>query len=287
MSESLAKWGSYDEDAAAEEQEVLDAEGGGADFMKLKVGRNVVRILPPKLGIKSPFRVTYQHYIELPGQEHPVVFVCPRVAAKEFCPACDIAKKLRNSGNKADEKRGKGMLPKRRVFCNAIKREEAEKGVQVLAFGKLIHEELVGIRRDPAAGGDFTHPTQGFDIVIKREGTGKFDTEYTVSAAREDTPILDGDEADIVGILESMYDLEDFAKVLEAEEIEAKLRGEEYKPDKGGGGRGGRGGGGGDDSGESQSRGGRGGRGGRGRGEGAPAIDTTGEPVDGEAEPGY
>lgn len=216
---NLMKWGSYDLEAA--EKESASMEGGGnTEFFKLKVGKNVVRFLPPKLGMRSPFRVVWTHYIRKPDQKDPVSFACPMKEANRKCPVCEKADSLKRSGNEADYKRAFELFPKRRVYAHVVDRENPEKGVQVLGFGKTIHEALVKIRKDPDAGGDFTDPEAGFDIIIERTGTGPKDTEYQVMAARKQSKLGD------LAWIEAQGDLERFGKVLEHEELMAKLRGE-------------------------------------------------------------
>lgn len=188
MGTELAKYGSYEIEAAEEEQKQLDSEGGG-EFYKIKVGRNVVRFMPPPIGQKSPFVVSYQHYVDVPGAQGPVTFVCPRMMQKKPCPACQKAEELRRSGNPADAEFASRLTPRRRVFANVIDRKEPDKGVQIIAFGKQIHEQLVALRKDADAGGDYTDPETGFDLVIERTGTGRLDTEYKVFASRRQTPL--------------------------------------------------------------------------------------------------
>jgi hypothetical protein len=187
---NIQKFGEYSIDAAEAEKAALDAEGG--DFMKLAVGRNVVRILPPLRGKDSPFLVAYQHYVDTP--EGKWVFNCPRMLAKQRCPLCEHAQRMKKSVNPADRDAAYDLLPKRRVFCLVINRAEPEKGPVALAFGKTIHEALVKLRQDEDAGGDFTHPVQGMDVIIDREGTGKNDTKYDVNLARRDFARLPGQE---------------------------------------------------------------------------------------------
>lgn len=215
---NLMKWGSYDMEAA--EKESASMEGGSTEFFKLKVGKNVVRFLPPKLGMRSPFRVVWTHYIRKPDQKDPVSFACPSKEANRRCPVCEKADGLKRSGNEADYKRAFELFPKRRVYAHVIDRENPEKGVQVLGFGKTIHEALVKIRKDPDAGGDFTDPEAGFDIIIEREGTGAKDTNYQVMAARKQSKLGD------LSLIEQQGDLDRFGKVLEQDELMAKLRGE-------------------------------------------------------------
>ena len=215
---NIQKFGEYSIDAAEAEKAAIDAEGG--DFMKLAVGRNVVRILPPLRGKDSPFRVTYQHYIET--AEGKWVFTCPRLEAKQRCPVCEHAQKMKKSVNPADRDAAYDMLPKRRVFCLVINRAEPEKGPVVLAFGKTIHEPLVKLRQDEDAGGDFTHPTHGMDVIIDREGTGKTDTKYDVNLARRSSPIHP-DAATVAQWADMMPDLDDFAKLPGSDELNERM----------------------------------------------------------------
>lgn len=220
---NLVKYGEYTPEAA--QQEEKDSKSaGGAGFVKLQPGKNVVRILPPAQGRTSPFRVIYQHYLRVAGAEGPVVFVCPRQEAKRPCPVCKEADRLKRSGNPADRDRAGELFPSRRVFANAVDRSDPEGGVKVLVVGKTVHESLIAIRKDADAGGDFTHPTKGFDIIIERTGTGKQDTRYTVRPARNSTP-LSADAKQMDEWLSSMRDLEEHARVLDQEELEAKLGG--------------------------------------------------------------
>ena len=53
---------------------------------------------------------------------------------------------------------------------------------------KQIHEGLVGIRTDEDAGGDFTHPAEGFDIIIERTGKA-LDTSYKVLPSRRSSEL--------------------------------------------------------------------------------------------------
>ncbi len=224
---NLVKYGSYDLEEAQKEKEALEA--GGADFMKLKVGRNVVRILPPAVGQRTPFKVVYQHFIDLPGKK--LVFVCPRFEAKRACPVCQKADQLKGSSAKADQDAASDFFARRRVYCNAIDRGEPDKGPQVLAFGKTVHEQLVALRADEDAGGDFCNPEEGFDIIIERSGTGKNDTKYVVRPARS-TSALHPNAAVMQEWIDTQKNLNLLAKPPSPEELETMLRGGEDAPEE-------------------------------------------------------
>jgi hypothetical protein len=184
---NIVEYGAYTPEAAEEEHDALGKASGG-QFMKLEVGRNVIRILPPPPGRNTPFVTTYQHFINLPGRE-PIVFNCPRMMERRQCPACMKADKLRSSANSMDQDAARDFWASRRVFCAVIDRADQDAGPKVLGFGKTVHEALVAIRRDEDAGGDFTDPAHGFDIIVERVGTGKMDTRYKVMPARKSSPL--------------------------------------------------------------------------------------------------
>lgn len=230
MSSNITQWGSFDLDAAEEEKEELAAMGGGA-FLKVAAGRNIWRFMPPPLGKRTPFVKAHQHYIEVPGQPTGVSFNCPRVMDRRYCPACAEVDKLKSTGNKADYDAAMKMAAKLRVYANVISRANPDMGPQIVAFGKTIYEPLLALREDTTTGGDYTHPEQGFDIVVTKVGE-KMNTKYTVTPARDTTPLGD---LEWIGM---QADLTRFGIVPTDEEINAKIADCAF----GSGGRGGRGG---------------------------------------------
>jgi hypothetical protein len=219
MGTNLVKYGGYSVESAKVEEEELGK--GGADFMKLEVGKNVVRFLPPPIGRSSPFVVVHQHFIRTDGMSTPAVFACPRMMSKKPCPACGEADRLRATGNPADRERAGEFFSSTRVFSSVIDRKHPEMGPRVLAFGKSIHKELTAIRKDEADGGDFSDPTGGFDIVITRVGTGKNDTEYSVRT-RAPAPLADSVEQ-MNDWIEAQVDVNVYARVPTAQELQKIL----------------------------------------------------------------
>ncbi len=230
---NLVKFAEYDEETAKQEQAEIDSSGGGADFMSLEEGSNVVRFLPPRAGgKKTPYHIVYQHYINVPGRVDSVKFACPKKMANEPCPACSKAEQLRSSGNPVDADTARKLWPRRRFYANVIDRSEPEKGPRILAGPKTMQEQLVGLRQDKAAGGDYTHPLKGFDIVIKRTGKG-LNTEYAVHAARETTPLA-SDAKQMQEWIDGQHNLEALVRVPSQDEIMAMMLG---TPTNGGGGK--------------------------------------------------
>lgn len=218
---SLQRYGSFD----LEDVDVIDGEmdRGSSAFVKLKVGKNVVRFLPPLSGHKA-VRLVWEHQINLPDGSF-VNFACPRLMAKTGCIACKKADALKITGNPADLDRAKELFARRRIYANVIDRSDPDAGPKVFAFGKKIWEQLKALRTDEDVGGDFTSPDEGFDIIVNRTGTTKNDTTYNVIPGR--TSALGNTEW-----IDAQQPVDRFAQVLTEAQIREKLGG---KADAGGG----------------------------------------------------
>ena len=214
---NLQKYGGFDLDTLAKQDQLVESNSTvGADFMKLVPGKNKIRFLPPKEPGESPFVLVNEHFLETPGGQK-VRFACPRMMEKKPCPACQQADDLKRTGNPLDRDKAWSFYPKLRVYANVYDRENPG-NPRILAFGKTIWEGLTRIRRDRDEGGDFTNPmSDGFDIVITREGTG-LQTRYAVSSSRSDSALADS-EAEMDRIIQSQYDLNKYSKVLSLDEV--------------------------------------------------------------------
>lgn len=209
---NLVKFGSYDIEAAQAE-----GVGIGGAFFTPPVGRSIVRVIPPPVGVKSPYLVTYQHYIETPATDSAIKFNCPEVTRKDFCPACERYRALTKSGNPADSKAAESWKAKRRVYVNILDRANPDKGPQVWAFGVMIHRRLIDLREDNVQGVDYTHPVTGYDIVLKKEGSGR-DTRYYADLARNASKLAPDAES-MNDLIDMQIDLAPFAKMLSDDEM--------------------------------------------------------------------
>lgn len=220
---ALKGYGKYTPEAAEREKEELD-KVFGARVIKMKVGRNVVRVLPPKEGRDTPFEMIWTHFVNV--QDRTEVFACPRRMAKKPCPVCAKAEEMRTSGDEALFEKAKSLFARRQWYANAIDRRNPDEGVQLLAAGKEIMDQINAIRRELAEDDvDFTDPYEGMDLVIERKGTTKEDTEYTVQTRGIKTTQLGEDDETMQGWIDKMIDLDAKAMPPTAEEILGRLRG--------------------------------------------------------------
>lgn len=181
--------------------EAMDEEGKematGGDFWKVPVGSSLVRFLPPKIGWKSPFVIQHQHFIDVPGLPNAVIFCCPKMHAGKPCVADAKADELERSDNARDQRAAKRLRPNKRVMANVIiDPKNVDARVMIWAFGKTVYDQLRGIREDDEGGGNFLDPMRGFNIAVKRVGTGKDDTKYTLIPSRNFTQLANMDWID-------------------------------------------------------------------------------------------
>ncbi len=217
---NIRNWGTYQVDSIAADD--ASVQRGGSSVLSLKEGRNELRFLPPPLGKSSIFAIVHQHYINLPGMKETISFNCPQAMGFGSCPVCTKANALRSTGHAPDYDLARELSPGLRVYANVIDRDAADKGPQTLGFGKKIYTALTAFRQDPVAGGDFSDPISGYDVVIKRSGKGKNDTQYEVLLARSMSRLAPDDDG-IALWVDAAPDLAKFATILPVEEIQRRL----------------------------------------------------------------
>lgn len=222
---SLVKYGDYSvEEAEEDAKEMEDARSGGT-FWKLKPGKARMRFLPPLPGRKWK-RVQYQHFVDVPGVGR-VMFTCPRMEAKQPCRTCAQEQKFLASSNAADNRRARKLRARRRCMANVLDRSRPEDGPRVLAFGSMIENQLVDLRKDEDMGGNFIHPVEGFDILIIRTGLGPNDTEYKVIPADKGKACaLSDDVKQANEWIGAQHNLDKYVKVYSEADIDKLLRGE-------------------------------------------------------------
>jgi hypothetical protein len=231
---SLQTWGTWDEEEA--EKDKREADSGG-NFFKITEPKVYLRFLPPRKGVKNPFLLTWQHYVELvPKNEKTLVkFNCPRKMSKGAqCPLCQLAERKKATGKESDRNRAYELFPRMRVYSGIVNRREMGKGAQIFPMGKKIFQQLLNLRED----GNFTCPVKGFDVMITKKGSTKNDTEYLVKGSRNNTPLSD-DPDELKDLIKSLPDLSAYATVPTADEIkelmQAALDAADSDDDDGGG----------------------------------------------------
>jgi hypothetical protein len=105
----------------------------------------------------------------------------------EDCPIYDMYKKLKDSKDSEDKALADKLKPKKKYYAPIVKYKDLkdpaagvdDKGVKLLMMPQTVCQQMLDYFLEPEQG-DFTEPLTGYDLKIKRTGSGQMDTEYTV-----------------------------------------------------------------------------------------------------------
>lgn len=211
----VVQWGGYDEEALEGHEDELD-EKGSSEFEKLEAGRHRRRILPPpkgsgwgKNGADSPMLVVWQHAFMV--GEKMIKFACPKKESKEPCFACDESARMRRSAIPAEKDKGYEIRAKQAAYLQWFDPEEKTPEIKIYEAGKTVRTDLIDLRREK---GDYSDARKGYDIVVKRKGSTRTDTSYSVYPG-DPCPMSDFDFTP-----DDLIDLEAYAVVPTEEEQE-------------------------------------------------------------------
>lgn len=171
-------------------QEELRSRGQqGAIFFQKADTTIRVRILG--LGEEEEFiKEVTQFYLgaDLKGVISPATFGEP-------CAIYEAYEELKNSEDDGDKELSSKFPPRQRylAFCLFYKDgtgKEIDENIspKFLLITGGVYQEILELYLDEDEWGDMTEPENGYDIKIKRTGSGKTDTEYTVTACKP-TPV--------------------------------------------------------------------------------------------------
>jgi hypothetical protein len=107
------------------------------------------------------------------------------------CPVQEEYERAKKSKDKGDVEIAKLLVPRTKyVIPILMYKDEKGKVVDTENSGKLLsiasgtYNDIIDLFLDEDEWGDMTDPENGYDIKITREGKGKNDTRYTVTACK-------------------------------------------------------------------------------------------------------
>jgi hypothetical protein len=171
-------------------------------FWKPKPGKHQIRILPSKFDKSWPIREVQFHYGFAKG---PILAL---TNWEEADPIVDFAKQLRKSSDKEDWQLANKISPKSRFFAAVVVRGEEHMGARLWEFGKLTHDQLLGIAADDDYG-DFTDITDGRDFTVEATEdmvAGRKGIKCTLRPKVKSTPISE-DASLVEKVLEEQPDI--------------------------------------------------------------------------------
>lgn len=156
-------------------------EGGGLGFITFKEGSTRIRIL--SAGPDEDFAIEATGFYlgqNIGGIISPVTFGDP-------CAIHEAYTELKAQGDDDDAALLKQLTPRKSYYVAVLKMDDkgktVEEGPKLAKIAKGVYESLIDLMLDEDQG-DFTDPKNGYDVKIKRTGSGLTDTEYTVIPAK-------------------------------------------------------------------------------------------------------
>lgn len=230
------EWQDVDVKKVDEQYSTWKSAGERKFARKPPMGRSVWRAAPPRKDRDpTPFKEAWVHEIY-----HPVTgdFVlsgeCPIKSGKgPVCTVCAENSRLRKTGNAADKERAKNLRAKMKMFMSAAQLAAAEgqedfkpdEGFVPLELAIDAYKTLQeAFHETVAAGGNFTHPDTGLDLVFvrtpKKGPNGESWSDTTVKLAAKSTPLKNREW------LKKLPDLELVAGQFNNEQAAALFRGD-------------------------------------------------------------
>lgn len=158
---------------------------GDVNYVKLKEGPNVMRIIPPKepredfwLEVEKSFNI---------GPNSKVVIRPSQFGLPD--PVSDEIAKLKAAGDEISMKRADAMKGKKRAMMWVIMRAEEASGYQMFDTNLIVLRDILAIMTD-AEYGDITDPEKGVDITINyTPGTKKSFPKWQIVPKRNSSPL--------------------------------------------------------------------------------------------------
>lgn len=182
-----------------------------ANWWKKVVGWSQIRVLRKEPGIPWYHEVMVHYKLGPDGKSQALCLAY----AGESCPVCEKVAALIATGKASDADRADKISASRGYLMNILDLEDLDAGLCVYRAPETVITELIEYFCDPDYG-DFTHPKRGFNVKIKRVGTGLTDTRYTVRLAKASSPAPKG-------YLKDLKDLTTLYPVRDAEEMTGLL----------------------------------------------------------------
>lgn len=166
----------------AKKRQELKSRSESRNVVFLKEGTTRIRVLPIQGQDDWSYEVVHFYL----GGKVKGIF-SPATVGKD-CPVMEAYQEFSKDKKKQDI--AKELTPRKKYVVPAlVYDDDSGKKIDDARSGKLvlipngIYGQMIDFFLDPELG-DFTDPVEGYDFKIKRSGTGKTDTEYSISPMR-------------------------------------------------------------------------------------------------------
>lgn len=209
-------------------QDKKERRGSGTTW-RPKEGVNPIRVLPPTREYFDDFidyfALTFHiHYFRQQGYDTEVTR-CLR-DKHEYCPACEMAQKFRDSDDPALKETAGDIKRVERHAMNILDLEDPESGIQPYHCGYTVHNEILEYIASPRWG-DIIDPRDGHDIDLKLTPASKSRSgynSYSVQPNPDRTTVVSALPENWMDELDKLkYSLPEYKESSEIETILARL----------------------------------------------------------------
>ena len=154
-------------------------EVGRNEFLQMKEGKNVVRLVPWK---EVFFFKAILHYGLVRFGKNTAYGCLQMFTKEEECPVCRYIEKLKDSGVPSKMKMADRLKQVTKYYMNALDRAKPEDGIKILGLTPKQMRKLREHLEDEDYG-DITDPDEGRDVIITKEtASGRTTYELRVRA---------------------------------------------------------------------------------------------------------
>lgn len=165
----------------------------GFDTYRPKQGDNLIRYLPPTWDDSDHYG--YTAFVHRNIGPDNATYLCPRKMLNKPCPICEAQKEAKDAGE-AEEATALNTVE--RIISWVIDRDADDPEKPMIYETSWTQDrDIVSLCVNERSGEILMidHPDKGFDITIKRTGTGMRTKYYGYAVARDDSPIHDSEKA--------------------------------------------------------------------------------------------
>lgn len=194
---------------------------------KPEPGQSIIRIVPYKECLDSPFVMMYFHY----GVGDKKVLLSLKTFNEVDPIDTFVNQHLKTSPDPNLNEVGKQIESKQRIYLPILVRGKESEGVKWWGFGQQIAAELLDYMCDPEYG-DLTDVQKGRDITITVKSpkeTGKQYGQTTLKIKPSTTPV--SDDPKIIALIKAQQDIKTVFKKYTSDELEGILK-NWLEPDK-------------------------------------------------------
>lgn len=173
-------------DRLRDKQKALKTKGNGKVLFQKADEELRVRLL--SAGDEEEFiKEVVQFYLggDIKGVYSPMTY-------DEPCAIYEKYEELKKSKDPDDKELAKDLSPKKKymvavLLCKDEKGKDYDPEPKLLQLAQSQYSEIIDLYLDEEEWGDMTDLDEGYDLKLKRTGTGKNDTEYTVKPCKNNS----------------------------------------------------------------------------------------------------